>query len=1021
MFKKATFFSLLILSAFIVKSQQLNQANWQQKVNYSIQVSLNDSTKELSGYEEVEYHNQSPNGLSEIYFHLWPNAYLNNETPFAKQRVENGNTDFYFANEKQRGRLDSLYFKIDGQKVSMQFLPGTYEICKITLPKILPSGGKVTITTSFRVKLPEVFSRLGHENQIFCITQWYPKPAVYDVNGWNTMPYLDQGEFYSEFGNYDVSITLPKDYVLAATGNIQSNEEVSWWLNRTKSIKTKHPAKSAFKTVRFIQDSVHDFAWFASKKFKTAKSEVTLPSGKVVDTWLFSENEIEGATLIGTKYINEAIKFYSEKVGEYPYQQATVVVTPLRAGGGMEYPTITNVASLDKKVIVHEVGHNWFYGILGSNERLYPWMDESINNYYEARSDYKKQVVVHQNLFKKDSAGKRIYEIKSDELFGSPFGEYEFSYVSAVRNNLDQKAFLPSDSFTDKNYGKIIYGKASSAFNQLQDYLGDDVFDGMMKSYYEKWKFKHPLPNDFMQHAQQYTGKDLSWFFDGVMNSTDKQDFALTAVNRTASGWVVTVKNKGVKAPVYVHAFKNGVLVEEKKLEPFTGKQQLVFGDINITNFTIDAYETSLDVNRGNNYGRTSGPFKTIPKPEFKLLLNLEKPAYAQVFYSPILGMNTHNKTMLGAAFYNSLLPRKKTEFIIAPMYAFGTKDLTGYLNVQHRLFLPGMFREIRIGLDASRFGTSGYTENRPIGTDTLGNIIKGSEYGLRVYEKIAPRVTFILKQRNPRTDANREVTVRYVLTNEQRYTRALLDNFGKHNSYLNIGYSHSNSVPINNYSWKVNYQFGNAESQFQKISAEYNKYISYGEKKKGLSTRVFAGIFLQKPEEGKDVFANFRIADNNGEFDYLYDESQFGRGASEIGKHNIFTQQLMPGGAGFRAFIRGYEETDSWMAAANFTSTIPGVLPLRIFVDAAIINAQSTSVNANTGQSTTVYESNIYYAAGVSLWLFKDVFQVNFPIFVDSKLKEAGKTYDYGQKMTFTLRLNLLNPIKLAREQKQF
>jgi hypothetical protein len=247
------------------------------------------------------------------------------------------------------------------------------------------------------------------------------------------------------------------------------------------------------------------------------------------------------------------------------------------------------------------------------------------------------------------------------------------------------------------------------------------------------------------------------------------------------------------------------------------------------------------------------------------------------------------------------------------------------------------------------------------------------------------------------------------------------LRNFDKHYSYFNIGYAHSNSALINKYAWEINYQLGNAESQFQKISAEYNKYISYGEKNKGLTTRVFAGIFLQKPEDGKDVNANFRVADNNGEFDYLYDESQFGRGASEIGKHNIFTQQLMPGGAGFRAFIRGFEETDSWMAATNFTSTIPGVLPLRIFVDAAIINAQSTSVNANTGQSTTVYESNIYYAAGVSLWLFKDVFQVNFPIFVDTKLKDAGKMYDYGQRMTFTLRLNVLNPVKLAREQKQF
>ena len=1018
MFRKAVFLNLFVLSGFFVKSQQLKQADWQQRVDYNIKVSLNDSIKELSGYEEIVYYNQSPNTLTEIYFHLWPNAYLNNETPFAKQRVENGSTDFLYAEPQQRGRMDSLYFKVDGQKAPMQFLPNSYEICKIILPKPLLPGSQLTISTSFRVKLPAVFSRMGHENGIFCITQWYPKPAVYDVNGWNVMPYLDQGEFYSEFGRFDVSIMLPKDYVVVATGDVQDPAESEWWLKRTSSTNIKHPSQSKTKTVRFIQDNVHDFAWFASKNFKTAKSEVVLASGKRVDTWLFSENKKENTTISGTQYINEAISFYSDKVGEYPYKHATVVVTPLKAGAGMEYPTITNVADINRDVIVHEVGHNWFYGILGSNERLYPWMDESINNYYEARSKYKKEVVVHTDLFKKDSTGKRNYNINFRGLFSSPFSEYEFLYLTAGRNNIDQKAFLPSDSFTSQNYGKIIYGKASLAFNQLQSYLGDEVFDGMMKSFYEKWKFKHPLPDDFIEHAKKYTNKDLNWFFNGVMNSTAKQDFAVLSIKDTTIGWLVTIKNKGIEAPVQLQTFNQGKLVEEKRLEPFSGIQRVLFTNKEITNVVVDAYEASLDIDRANNFARTKGLLKTLPKLEFKPIINKEKPEYAQVFYSPVLGMNTNNKTMLGAAFYNSLIPRKRTEFIAVPLYAFGTRDLTGYLTVQHRLYLFGLFREIRFGVDASRFGTSGYTDNLPIAIDTLGAVIKGSVFGLRVYEKIAPRIAFVFNQKNPRTDAHREITLRYVLTNEQCYTRSVLKNFDRHYSYLNIGYAQENKVLLNRYSWQVNYQYGNAESQFQKIYAEYNKYISYGEKNKGLRARVFGGVFLQKPETGKDVFANFRLADNNGAYDYLYDESQFGRGAFEIGKQNIFTQQLMPGGSGFRAFIRDYEETDSWMVATNFTSTIPGILPMGIFVDAAVINAQSSSVNANTGQVSTQYESNIYYAAGVSFW-FKDIFEVNVPIFVDAKIKEAGKNYNFFQKITFTLRLNRLNPIKQAREQK--
>jgi len=214
------FVSFICLLASLTASAQtkLNQASWQQRVDYTIQVALNDSQNTLTGIETMVYYNNSPSSLSEIYIHLWPNAYLDNQTPFANQQVVNGQTDFYFAQTEKRGKIDSLNFKVDGVKVKAEFMYGGYEVCKLILPKLLGSMQKVEITTSFRVKLPEVFSRMGHDDNLYCVTQWYPKPAVYDVNGWNTMSYLDQGEFYSEFGKFDVSITVPKDYVVAATG-----------------------------------------------------------------------------------------------------------------------------------------------------------------------------------------------------------------------------------------------------------------------------------------------------------------------------------------------------------------------------------------------------------------------------------------------------------------------------------------------------------------------------------------------------------------------------------------------------------------------------------------------------------------------------------------------------------------------------------------------------------------------------------------------------------------------------------
>lgn len=1018
MLKKAFYLLLVVTIATSSNAQKLEQSAWQQQVNHTIQVALNDSNNTLSGVQQVVYNNQSPDTLRELYFHLWPNAYLNNSTPFAKQQVENGQQDFYFSNDEDKGRIDSLSFKANNQKLVMQFVEGSFEICRITLPKPLLPGENITLTNSFRVKMPKVFSRMGHENNLYCVTQWFPKPAVYDVNGWNTMPYLDQGEFYSEFGNYDVSITSPKDYVVVATGNVQDTSEINWWRSRATSSNIPHPSESPTKTVRFLQSNVHDFAWFASKKFKALSSKVKLPSGAMVDTWLFAD----APTLAGVNYINEAITFYSEKVGEYPYTIATVVKTPLKAGGGMEYPTITNVGEIGRQVIVHEVGHNWFYGILGSNERKYPWMDESINNYYEARSNYKKAIVTHGNLFNKGNSRKG-FSFSLTNLFSSPFGMLESMYLLSARKNADQPAFMPADSFTSKNYGYIIYGKASLAFNQLQHYLGDDVFDAMMKSYYEKWKFKHPLPNDFINHVKSFTGKNLNWFFNDVMNGTGIQDFAIKKITVANDSVIVTIKNRGIQVPVSVQGISNGEVTTDFKLEPFAKSTQLIFSKKLTDTIIIDGYESSIDVYRNNNFASTKGIIKTLPKPQFKFLANVEKPEYAQVFYTPIIAANIHNKTMLGLAFYNSLLPRKKTEFWATPMYAFGTKDLAGNMSLQHRFFTPKIFKEVQLGIEASRFATSGYNSNQIIGYDTLATAIYGDAFGNRVYEKIAPRLTFIFANKYPRVQASHVVNIRYILTKEQKHTREVLRAFDKHNSYVDVKYLGKSASKINYSSWQVNYQYGNAESAFQKLSVEGSKFLSYGQKKQGLQARFFGGVFLQKPTEGKDAITHYRVADNNGQYDYLYDELQFGRGAQEINTNNMFTQQLMPGNSGFRAHASGLGQTDSWLVAANLTSTIPGILPLRIFIDAAAINSQVFSTNGNTGNVEVIYEANIHYTAGVNLYLFKDILEVNFPIFVDSKLKSLWSSsipkYNYGQQITFTLRLNVLNPIKQIRENK--
>ena len=286
---KKIFFLLLtngLLNTAFCQTDSYPVNYWQQQVNYTIDVSLNDTNNSLTGFENIEYINHSPDTLKYIWFHLWPNAYKNDKTAFSDQLLENGNTKFYFSGKDEKGYINRLDFKVNNITATVEDHPEHIDIVKIILPDPLPPNQKINITTPFYVKFPYNFSRGGHEGQSYQATQWYPKPAVYDSKGWHPMPYLDQGEFYSEFGSFEVNITVPENYVVAATGELQNAKEKDWLKNRAsftwEPIQQKVKNTSGqlnttyqlftlsaqeIKTLRYKQSNVHDFSCFADKRF----------------------------------------------------------------------------------------------------------------------------------------------------------------------------------------------------------------------------------------------------------------------------------------------------------------------------------------------------------------------------------------------------------------------------------------------------------------------------------------------------------------------------------------------------------------------------------------------------------------------------------------------------------------------------------------------------------------------------------------------------------------------------------
>ncbi|HEY0066449.1 MAG TPA: M1 family metallopeptidase, partial [Flavisolibacter sp.] len=312
------------------------------------------------------------------------------------------------------------------------------------------------------------------------------KPAVYDHKGWHPMPYLDQGEFYSEFGSFDVSISVPQGYVVAATGRQLTDNRQPVTDDRTGNPVVGGP----LSVIRFRQDSIHDFAWFADKRFTVVKDTVQLPSGKMVDVLNYYLPGTKGKTSLfseGAKYAKDAVRFYSREVGEYPYGMVSVVEGPESFGGGMEYPTITVISPTPSAkeldiTIAHEVGHNWFYGMLASNERRHPWMDEGMNTLYTNKY--------------------------ADEKYGTQDKAETLFFLTKAKHRTDQPIETASENFSAVNYGVVAYTKAGDWMQMMEDRLGKERFRQMMQEYFAQWKFRHPYPEDFRSIARNYLGND---------------------------------------------------------------------------------------------------------------------------------------------------------------------------------------------------------------------------------------------------------------------------------------------------------------------------------------------------------------------------------------------------------------------------------------------------------------------------------------------------------------------------------
>ncbi len=952
--KKIAFAILSLLGA----NNLLAQEYFQQEANYTIEVTLDDKAHTLTGNEQINYTNNSPDNLDFLWFHIWPNAYKTNSTALFKQDLANGNRKGYYATEAEQGYINKLSFKVDGKKVKWEYHPEHIDICKLILNKPLKSGESIQISTPFFVKIPDAkFSRLGHVGQSYMITQWYPKPAVYDINGWHPMPYLNQGEFYSEFGSFDVSITLPSNYTIGATGDLQNKEELIRLDELAKITDTitdfgndmSFPVSdSNTKTLRYIQNNVHDFGWFADKRFNVLKGKVELPHTKEkVTLWtMFTNNEakIWGNSI---EYMHDAVYYYSLWNGDYPYKHCTAIDGTISAGGGMEYPNVTVIGEMRDpilldQVITHEVGHNWFYGILGSNERDHPWLDEGLNSHNEMR--YMRNKYPDYNMVT-DAIPEFINKILDLNEYSNKEMTGEMIYFMNAWTGKDQPIELHSADYLPINYGGIVYSKTAVVFDYLMSYLGEDLYDECMQTYFEKWQYKHPQPKDLKLVFEEVTEKDLSWFFEDIINTTKQLDYSITKIKKENENLLITLKNKGeIKGPVTISGVKSGESINPIWIEGFENKKTIKYPNNNYNHIRIDYNKNMPEINRNNNIIKTKGVFKTCEPLKFQLIGSLYHPEKTQIFYHPMLKWNMYDKLSFGASFYNRFIPKEGFSYKLTPMYSTAAENhFSGSANLGYERHHPkALISKYKIGLKADQYL---YTSSNQ-------------------YQRLEPNITINLRKENLRSKKESSIYTSFINLNKGYKTL----------QFAKANYLFSNYRTINPYSISFKTELGKDFTKANLI-IKYNYDIN---KKKRLSLRAYAGLV-----QTSNSAYNLQMSAWNGLNDYMFSNKALGRNATS----GLYTQQLFMNEGGLKHF--------SNISAEKWLSTLSAEYNL----------TDRFRLYAEAGSNGT----DIAYGTGLHIPLLGDIINIYLPIYTESGLVEFNNYQNILRyDINFDFKLNL-------------
>ena len=558
---------VFLLGIFTFNGIKAQTERWQQSVKYKMDVDFLIKKHHANGNQAIEYTNNSPDTLTKVFYHLYLNAFQpesmmdvrSRTLPDPDKRVSDRISKLIKA---EQGYQTIHFLKMNGKPTKYKSV-GT--ILEVELPEPILPHTTVTLEMAFTSQVPLQVRRTGRFNSEgieYSMSQWYPKLCNYDYQGWHANPYVAR-EFYGIWGDFDVKITLPSDYIVAATGVLQNKDEMGY------GYSDKEPKERPSKqTWHFKAENVHDFVWAADPDYKqivhkahdgTILRFFYQPGEKTTDNW----EKLPGI-------IDESLKFINAKYGKYPFPEYSVIQG---GDGGMEYPMATLITGERPMisligVTIHELMHSWYQMVLGTNEALYHWMDEGFTSYASSE-------VMNYLKMKKMIPGE--YE-------ENPHGQVVKGYINFALSGEEEALITHADHFhSNTSYGVASYTKGETFLELLRYVVGEKAFDKGMLNYFDTWKFKHPNPNDFIRVMEKTSGLELDWFKEYFINSTKTIDYAIDDARGKAI-YLKRVGNMPMPLDITITTNKGEVIKYYIPLEMMRGEKT---GDRFYDGFTV--------------------------------------------------------------------------------------------------------------------------------------------------------------------------------------------------------------------------------------------------------------------------------------------------------------------------------------------------------------------------------------------------------------------------------------------------